>query len=381
MKTSRIMLLFFLLALPLLAEAIPLSGANHADGYRAEKLRVAVTDDPPYTMRGENGRWAGFNVDLWTQVARGLKWDYELVEMSFEDILRALHRGTIDVSIAGIFQTAEREKLFEFSTPLGSTRLALATLPNKIEHPWLSALRIFISWSTLKVIGILLVMLFITGLAFWLIERHRNPEHFGGGFIRGVGAGIYWVGSTLASGVCFGIYLKSIPGRIAGLFWMFVCAIVLSAFIASLTSSLTLTKLSTPVLDVHGLKPMVLGTVKGSVPAGLVQKMGMKYTLFTEEQDALEALRNKQIDGFLCDEATLNYYASGVVQPAISVYPTNLKRLPFAFSMPNGSRLRKEINGSLLSFMDEPYWDFLTNYYGLSENQAEMHAFGRRQRR
>ncbi len=107
----------------------------------------------------------------------------------------------------------------------------------------------------------------------------------------------------------------------------------------------------------------------------------MKYTLFTEESEVLEALKNKQIDGFLFDEATLNYYAATVHRPALSVYPTSLKRLLFAFGMPNGSRLRKELNATLLSFMDEPYWDFLADYYGLSESQEEPRSLARRPRR
>jgi polar amino acid transport system substrate-binding protein len=344
-----------------------------------EKLRVAVTEDPPYTTKTEDGKWIGFEVDLWSQVAREHKWDYELVEMPLEDIIRALHQATVDLTIACLFQTSEREKQFEFSTPLGSTRIALATLPNKIEHPLLSALRIFVSWSTLEVFALLLFLLFVTGLIFWLIERKKNPEHFGGGFIKGIGSGIYWVGSTLASGVCFGVALKSLAGRLVGLFWMFVCAIVLSAFIASLTSSLTLRKLATPVIGLRTLKTMHLGTVKGSVPAAFLHKMNMSCALFPEERDALEALRNKQIDGFLYDEATLNYYASKAQGHPLSVYPTKMKRVYYAFAMPNGSPLRKEINASLLSIMHEPYWDFLADYYGLSEYHDENPLLGKRQ--
>ena len=376
MKALTILFLVFILAqLTLIVNEFQ-SDAAVSNG---EKLRVGVTDDPPYTMKTEDGRWTGFTVDLWSQVARELKWDYELVEMSFEDIIRALHQGAIDLSITCLFQTPEREKLFDFSTPLGSTRLALATLPNKIEHPWLSALRIFLSWGTLKVIGILFFTLLVSGLIFWLIERERNPEHFGGSFIEGVSSGVYWVGSTLASGVCFGIDLKSLPGRIAGLFWMFVCTIVLSAFIASLTSSLTLARLTTNLIDLSSLKKMDLGTVKGTLPATLLQRMNIKCALFPEEQDVLEALANKKIDGFLYDEATLNYYASRAHQSSISVYPTKMKRLHFAFGLPNGSPIRKEINATLLSLMNEPYWEFLVNYYGLSENHNEQPTWGRRQ--
>ena len=375
MKIGRILFLLFILTQPTMILGEPLSNAAVSSG---EKLRVAVTDDPPYTMKSVDGRWTGFSVDLWSQVAHTLKWDYELVEMPFEDIVTALRQGAIDLSITCLFQTPERERLFEFSTPIGSTRLGLATLPNRLEHPWLSALRIFVSWSTLKVVGVLLSILLVTGFIFWLIERERNPEHFGGGFIKGITSGIYWVGSTLASGVCFGIDLKSLAGRIVGLFWMFVCAIVLSAFIASLTSSLTLSRLTVTVIDLSSLKSMTLGTVKGTVPATLLQRMSMRFVLFPEEQDVLEALADKRVDGFLYDEVTLNYYASRSHGSSISVYPTKMKRLQFAFSMPNGSPIRKDINATLLSLMNEPYWDFLADYYGFSENHNEQSVLGRK---
>jgi polar amino acid transport system substrate-binding protein len=375
MKVMGILLSIFILAQPTLAVAGPQAETGVPHGQR---LRVAVTDDPPYTMKTEDGKWTGFLVDLWSQVAREHEWNYELLEMPLENIIQALHQGTIDLTIASLFQTPERERLLDFSAPLGSTHIALATLPNKIEHPLWSALRIFISWSTLKVIAFLLFLLFATGLIFWLIERKKNPEHFGGGVIKGISSGIYWVGSTLASGVCYGIALKSLAGRLVGLFWMFVCAIVLSAFIASLTSSLTLRKLVTPVIDLKTLRTMHLGTVKGSVPAAFLHKKNINCELYTEERDALEALTKKQIDGFLYDEVTLNYFASGDRGQHLSVYPTKTKHIYYAFAMPKWSPLRKEINASLLSIMHEPYWDFLSDYYGLTEYHGENPLMGRR---
>ena len=375
MLTVAALLSIFIMVQPIVAVA----GPQTEDGVHYErKLRVAVTDDPPYTMKTDDGEWMGFLVDLWSQVAKENRWDYELLEMTPDNIIQALRQGTIDLTIASLFQTPERERHFDFSAPLGSTCIALATLPNKIEHPLLSALRIFVSWSTLKVIVILLFLLFFTGFVFWLIERKKNPEHFGGGVVRGLSSGIYWVGSTLASGVCFGIALKSLPGRLIGLFWMFVCAIILSAFIASLTSSLTLRKLTTPVIELKTLMAMHLGTVKGSAPAAFLQKKKMNPVLFAEEHDAIEALRKNEIEGFLYDEVTLNYYASKTQGQALSVYPTKMKHLYYAFAMPNKSPLRKEINASLLSIMHEPYWDLLLDYYGLSEYHSESPLQGRR---
>ena len=87
MRTLRVLLLILILGIP------SFLGVAVQDDFvdsRGQKLRVAVTDDPPYTMKAEDGRWTGFSVDLWAQVARERKWDYELVEMQLEDIIRGM---------------------------------------------------------------------------------------------------------------------------------------------------------------------------------------------------------------------------------------------------------------------------------------------------
>lgn len=332
------------------------------------KIVVGVMHDPPYTIKGENGKWTGLNVDVWSQAARDMNLNYELKEMTLDEMLASLKNGRIDISIAALFVTADRERDFDFSVPIGSTRLAVATLPHAIEHPWWSAIRVFLSWGTLKVIISLLLVLVIIGFIFWLTEHKNNPEHFGGGFLKGISSGIYWVGSTLASGVCFGINIKSLTGRILGLLWMFACAVALSAFIASLSSSLTLHQIGVTTTDANTLKNMKIGTVRGSVPEHLLERIGGKYILFTEEEDVLKALQEKRIKGFLYDEITLHYYEDTEYKGKISIYPTNLKRLSFAFGMPTDSPLRKPVNSSLLKIMNEPLWDFLLDRYGFKEN-------------
>ena len=87
MKILQIVLLVSILSRPSLAPGAPQANTS---AFSQQKLLAAVTEDPPYTMKTEDGRWAGFSVDLWSQVARTLTWDYELVEMSFEDIIAAL---------------------------------------------------------------------------------------------------------------------------------------------------------------------------------------------------------------------------------------------------------------------------------------------------
>ena len=147
----------------------------------------------------EWARWTGFNVDLWRYLAVDLKLDYDLKEMTFKEMQDALQAGTIDLSVAALYETAERYRRFDFSTTVGTTRLAVAILPEKDTHPWLAAIRIFFSWGILKTVLIFIAALFALGFILWRIERNHNPDHFGGHPVKGVGTGAYWVSSTLAA--------------------------------------------------------------------------------------------------------------------------------------------------------------------------------------
>jgi polar amino acid transport system substrate-binding protein len=262
----------------------------------------------------------------------------------------------------------------DYSFPLGSTRLAVATLPEKIQHPWWTAVKIFFSWSTFKILLWLCLVLIVLGTIFWLIERNSNPDHFGGDRIKGIGSGIYWVGSTLASGVCFGIALKSLPARILGLIWMLACAVALSALIASLTSALSESRSSVEMVSDETLRSMHLAGIKGSGELITLKNLGGKFTPYGEEEDAVRAVLKGDVEGFLYDEITLHYYNDNQFKNKISVYPTSTKRYSFAFGLPRQSPLRDKVNYALTSLMEKPEWSFILKRYGLKENFEEIES-------
>jgi polar amino acid transport system substrate-binding protein len=330
-------------------------------------LQVGITHDPPFTIKTEEGKWTGLNVEVWRYLARELKVDYVLQEMTPAEIMKGLADGRIDLTICALYITAEREKLIDFSTPLGSSRIMVAAVPEKIEHPVHAALRIFLSWGTVKVMGFLAFLLLLAGFTVWVIERKKNPEHFGGGLVRGWISGIYWVGSTLASGVCVGINLKSLTGRLLGLLWMFVCALVLSAFVAGLTSSLTLKSLSAESISVKTLRTLRLGAIKGTVYTSMLDRLHIPYKSFSQIDDALQALVNKSIDAFLYGENGLRHLVERDYKDRVSLYPSEFRRAPYAFGIAPTSNLRKPVNAVLLDFMDDPLWEQLQDRFGVAE--------------
>jgi ABC-type amino acid transport substrate-binding protein len=359
------------------------SPAENAEAVSDRPLIVAIQYDQTYTMKDKEGEWAGPMVDFWKLVAHELNQPYTFEEMSLNDIVNALEKGTIDVAAITAFINADREKRFDFSTPLGEGHhVVVTTYQAKHEHPWLAAISTFFSWGTLTVLVILLAWLLFLGISIWLVERKRNPEDFGQTLGRGVGAGIYWAGSTLASGLCFGIYLRTLPGRILGLMWMIVCGLALSAVIASLTHSLTDQLQQMQVIEDDELRYMHLGVKKGSVQVEMLKEAGGYYTMFDTDEDAMNALLNGQVDGYLCFETRATFYANHEYSGKISVYSTKLKAHLYALAMPKQSPLRRPINVAMLRLMDDSVWESLLDHYGLERVSGQTgHAWSQENKR
>jgi len=85
----------------------------------AETLRV-VTDPsfvPFEMMDQETGEMIGFDMEIIAEVADRAGFDYDLNTMDFNGIIPALQTGNVDIAIAGITITEEREQIVDFSDP------------------------------------------------------------------------------------------------------------------------------------------------------------------------------------------------------------------------------------------------------------------------
>lgn len=90
-----------------------------AGGVNADTLRV-VTDPsfvPFEMMDQESGEMIGFDMEIIAEVAKRAGFDYELQTMDFNGIIPALQTGNVDIAIAGITITEEREQIVDFSDP------------------------------------------------------------------------------------------------------------------------------------------------------------------------------------------------------------------------------------------------------------------------
>lgn len=85
----------------------------------AEKLIVGVdTSFVPFEyLNQETGKYEGFDIDLWSEIAKEIGVEYELQPMDFNGLIPALQSGSIDAALAAMTIKAEREEKVDFSIP------------------------------------------------------------------------------------------------------------------------------------------------------------------------------------------------------------------------------------------------------------------------
>lgn len=93
----------------------------------AETLKV-VTDPsfvPFEMMDQETGEMVGFDMEIIREVADRAGFEIDLNTMDFNGIIPALQSGNVDIAIAGITITDEREEIVDFSDPYYDSGLRL----------------------------------------------------------------------------------------------------------------------------------------------------------------------------------------------------------------------------------------------------------------
>lgn len=334
------------------------------DGIQSETLRVGVVALEPFAMKTVDGHWGGIAVDLWREVADRMGVDFELREFgSTQALTEAFVKGDLDLTpIAAV--TAEREVVVDFSDAYYMSGAAIVVPAQKAQQGWFRVARRFFSVAFLQVIGLLLLLWLIAGVAVWLFERRRNPEMFGGGPAKGVAQGIWWAAVTMTTVGYGDLAPKTAGGRIVGVVWMFAAIISISGFTAAISSSLTVGELSGKVRGVNDLATARVGTVAESSAEAYLMKKGIKQVRsFGNPRDGLKSLVDAETDAFVFQGPILKYLAKHEFLGRVEVLPGTFDHHYMGMALPPGSQLREPLNRALLAFMETDDWTQILKQY------------------
>ncbi|PXA05111.1 ABC transporter substrate-binding protein [Coraliomargarita sinensis] len=325
-------------------------------------IKVGLRETAPFAMKDTAGNWSGIAVDLWNAVAARNNYSFEYETYRLADLLKALEAGEVDVAVAPLTITAEREKVFDFTMPFMQSGLAIATEVK--PSGWWQTVRRFVSLPFLQAAGALACVIAIFGVLMWFFERKKN-EMFGGTTAEGIGSGFWWSAVTMTT-VGYGDKAPVTPaGRFVGLVWMFAAIIIISGFTAAIASSLTVSNLESRIESLEDLRGERVGVLESSSAARFLKDERIRYRSYPTLNEMMDELEAGDLVAVVHDRPILRYELEQRDAGDLSVLPELLEPQAYAFGLQAGSRLRESVNRALLEVTQADAWrDGLATYFG-----------------
>ncbi|MDY6989704.1 MAG: transporter substrate-binding domain-containing protein [Thermodesulfobacteriota bacterium] len=353
-----------LLALALVLTLGADRGEAQGEPLFARPLTVGTKEAPPFSMKMEDGSWRGISIDLWNEIASELNLTFDFRELDLAGLLDGVANGNLDVAVAALTITPEREKAFDFTHPFHTTGLGIA-VASQTRSPWTAVLKRFFSLAFFEVLVALSTLLLGVGILVWWFERKRNPGQFGDGTVKGIGSGFWWSAVTMTT-VGYGDKAPvTMGGRVVALIWMFAGIIVISSITAAITSALTVTQLESGVRGPEDLTDALVGALAESSSAIYLRENRISFDEYDTAMDGLQAVSEGMIDVLVYDAPLLRYLVNQEFRGELQVLPNTFQRQDYGIALQAGSALREPMNRVLLEKIQAPTWqDILYRYLG-----------------
>jgi polar amino acid transport system substrate-binding protein len=336
---------------------------SHPLAAQEQSLKVAIKPLTPFVIYGDNNQFSGFSIDLWTEIAQRMGVNYEYVPLkTVTEVLDVVQSNQVDLGIAGISITKDREQLLDFSQPMFNSGLKILVAAHQSDAG-ISILLQLLTPNLLVIFGILLVVVITVGHFVWFFER-KNPA-FRHTYFAGVGEGIWWAASSLLGGA--DKMPQSIAGRIGAIVWIITGIILISLFTANLTAQNTVQQLESNIRGLDDLPGKRIATVEGTTATRYLDDQQLVYTTVKTIEDAYELLIGKRTDAVIYDAPVLQYYANTTGKGLVTVVGSLFNRQDYGIALPTGSPNREQIDQALLSIIEDGTYETLyQRWFGTS---------------
>ena len=191
---------------------------------KEQTLRVATRIIKPFVFE-ENRTLTGFSVELWQEISSQLNAKSEWVmKPSVKELLEATRSEEVDLAIAAISITAEREIDWDFSQPMFDAGLQILTPAQGTRSGIVAAIIAGVfSFAGLPILGLVLLMILIPAHLVWLFERKNSTGMLAHrSYLPGIFEACWWAASTLATQA--DQMPRAALARVVAVIWMFASA-------------------------------------------------------------------------------------------------------------------------------------------------------------
>ncbi|KAK9690878.1 hypothetical protein RND81_09G160500 [Saponaria officinalis] len=327
---------------------------------RKLKIGVPWRVSFPYFVHQDNHTHAvrGFCIDVFEAAVKllpyGVPYEFKLFgdghqNPNYSELVQRVAVGEFDAAVGDIAIVTERTRVADFSKPYTDSGLVVVAPVKKMSSSAWAFLRPF----TVLMWVVTAVFFIIVGAVIWILE-HRLNDEFRGPPSEQLMTILWFSFSTLF----FSHREKTVStlGRMVLVIWLFVVLIIQSSYTASLTSLLTVQKLSSSIKGIDSL-------VASAVPIGYqVGSYAERYLneelnvprsrlkpLKSPEEDA-DALQNGRVAAVVDELPYVDLFLSRYCQFAVAGQEFTKSGWGFAFN--RDSPLALDMSTALLQLSE-----------------------------
>ncbi|KAL9229710.1 hypothetical protein vseg_005147 [Gypsophila vaccaria] len=302
--------------------------------------------------------FTGYAIDVFTSAVNLLPYalPYTLVPFgdgvrnpNLNELIDKMSGGVFDAVVGDIPITTYRLRKADFTLPYTESGLVVVAQVKALDSSAWAFLEPFtpLMWLTI------LASLIFVGIVIWILE-HRHNDEFRGSAREQVVTLLWFSLSTW-----FFAHRESTVsrlGRVVLIMWLFVVLIINSSYTASLTSILTVQRLSASVKGIQSLVASNerIGYREGSyVRDYLIEELGVpasRLIALNTEDEGVEALRKSSKKGGIAAIVDVKAYMEIFLSTRceFSIVGQEFTRNGWGFAFPRGSQLAADLSTAIL---------------------------------
>lgn len=315
-------------------------------------LHVGVNTIVPNVIK--NGEiYSGFDIDLWEAIAKDANIDFQYQDVEFKDMFNKISNNEIDVGIAGITITHDREQIVDFSHHYLDSGLRILVPPSS---GFMSIIKTIFNPSILKCLLYILIFIIVCGHILWVSEQGKDiisDKYFPGIFEA------FWCIVATMTTVGYGdIAPKKWSGRMIATLVMLVGISFFGIMISQMTSVITTHYSMNNISCLEDLRGLSVGTESGTTSETILRKVGAKVVLFDNIEQAYKEVINKKLDASIFDSPNVLYFSENEGKDKVTVIDKLFDKQYYGFAVTEDKpELTRKINLSLLKLVKNGEYD------------------------
>jgi polar amino acid transport system substrate-binding protein len=326
---------------------------------KLNKIKIATKSAPPLVIIKGN-ELTGFSIDLWRELSKRLNVEGDfVVKENVKSLLDSVIEYENQIGLAAISQTAEREKVVDFSQPYLSAGLQVVVRAN--EASIYQQVINFLQSNAMKLLyfGIFVIILMAHLHLFYKKIRGITTENK---YLEDIWDSIWWLFNGFFR-TEFGDHSHRLHQIVSALM-IIISIIFITQFQAMVTADLTTDILDSKISSLEDIKSKNLGTVKGTTAEKFGKDNQLKTKLFANNDELFEGLLQFEVEAIIVDAPIAKYFVThdGKNKAKESIL---LNKEHYSIAFPIGSTLRKEFNQKILEIeQDGTMADLTKKWFG-----------------